>query len=382
MRSSKPMDTLRTGGLVVVALVMSAGLAWSADRDRIRIEVGRGEVVSSAEDVRTVAIAEPKIADAAVGSPRTVFVNGKSAGTTTLVVYTENGHFKAYDVEVYEPNSEKQVLLNVHVSELNATAKRELGLDLLGNGQNNIRWLDGFVEGGLFTTKVEPPTIPLSIGQSTDGFLSYVRNDGKLALQTTWRALEEKGDIRTLANPSLLASSGQKASFLDGGQFPVPVSTASTVSGAGSVNGQVVVNNAGVTIEWKDFGVKVDFTPTVMDDGSIYLTVAPEVSRLDFTNPVIIGGFRVPIIISRKATTHVHLMPGENLVIGGLKQTDKTKSIKRVPILGEIPLLGWFFSTRRTENLEHELMIVVSPEIIAAAQTKLPPMPTDRPEKR
>ncbi|HTM58615.1 MAG TPA: pilus assembly protein N-terminal domain-containing protein [Candidatus Udaeobacter sp.] len=380
MRTWKASNALKLGALAVVALTMSAGWAVAADRDRIRIPVGRGEVVPSTEDVRTVAIAEPKVADAAVGSPRTVFVNAKAPGTTTLVVYTEGGHFKVYDVDVFEPNSEKQVMLNVHVSELNATAKRELGLDLLANGQNNVRWLDGALSGGLFTTKVEPPTVPLSIGQSTDGFIGYTRNDGRFAGSTTWRALEEKGDIRTLANPTLLASSGQKASFLDGGQFPVPVSTASTASGGGGT-GTVIVNSAGVTIEWKDFGVKVDFTPVVMDDGSIFLTVAPEVSRLDFTNPVSIGGFRVPIIISRKASTNVHLMPGENLVIGGLKQTDNEKSRKRVPILGEIPILGWFFTTTLTSKVEHELLIVVSPEMLTASN-HMPPMPTDRPEKK
>ncbi len=382
MRTWKPSNALKLGALAVVVLTMSAGRAGAADRDRIRIPVGRGEVVPSAEDVRTVAIAEPKVADAAVGSPRTVFVNAKAPGTTTLVVYTEGGHFKIYDVDVFEPNSEKQVMLNVHVSELNATAKRELGLDLLASGKNNVRWLDGTLSGGLFTTKVEPPTVPLSIGQSTDGFIGYTRNDGRLAGSSTWRALEEKGDIRTLANPTLLASSGQKASFLDGGQFPVPVSSSSSVGGGiGTGSGGVIVNTAGVTIEWKDFGVKVDFTPVVMDDGSIYLTVAPEVSRLDFTNPVIIGGFRVPILISRKASTNVHLMPGENLIIGGLKQTDNEKSRKRVPFLGQIPVLGWFFSTTLTSKVEHELLIVVSPEMLTAA-TKMPALPTDRPENK
>src|SRR5260221_6356544 len=177
MRTWKPSNALKLGALAVVVLTMSAGRAGAADRDRIRIPVGRGEVVPSAEDVRTVAIAEPKVADAAVGSPRTVFVNAKAPGTTTLVVYTEGGHFKIYDVDVFEPNSEKQVMLNVHVSELNATAKRELGLDLLASGKNNVRWLDGTLSGGLFTTKVEPPTVPLSIGQSTDGFIGYTRTD-------------------------------------------------------------------------------------------------------------------------------------------------------------------------------------------------------------
>ena len=373
MPSSKLKDVLKNGVLVMLVLLASAGVARAQDRDRerIRIPVGRGEVVSSKEDVRTVAIAEPQIADAAVGSARTVVVNAKQPGVTTLVVYNESGHFTVYDVEVFAPNSEKQVLLKVHVSELNQTAIRDLGIDLQASGTTNLRWIDGFLSGGLFTTKV---------GAIPDGNIDYVKNDGTFRFSTQWKALETKGDIRTLAEPSLLASSGQTASFLSGGQFPVPIANSGT--GSTTTAGGVTVVTQPVTISWKDFGVKVEFKPTVMDDGSIYLHVAPEVSQLDFSSPIVISGLSVPIIVTRKAETSVHLRPGENLVIGGLKQTEKNKRRIRVPILGQIPILGFLFSSLRNEVDEKELVIVVTPEMVESASTRLPPMPTDRPEKK
>src|SRR6185503_14610574 len=118
-----------------------------------------------------------------------------------------------------------------------------------------------------------------------------------------------------------------------------------------------------VTIEWKEFGVKVEFTPHVEADGSITLEVAPEVSQLDFTNPLTLSGFNIPIFITRKTSTTVHMNPGEHLVIGGLKQTDRNKTVKKVPILGDIPLVGFFFSTTKTEKVDRELLVVVSPEM-------------------
>jgi len=371
MPSSKLTDVLRNGGLALM-LVATLGANATADSQhaKIRIALGRGEVITSDDDVKTVAIAEPKIADAAVGSQRTVVVNAKAIGSTSLVVYNEGGKFKVYDIEVYVPNADREVMLHVRVAEVTNDAKRELGFDLLGQVHNNVPWLDGLLEGGLYTTKVASPSIPLTIGPATDGFLNYERNDGKILLQTTWKALEEKGDIRTLASPNLMARSGEKASFLAGGEFPVPIATP---NGNGATT---------ITIQWREFGVKVEFAPTVEEDGTVTLKVAPEVSQLDFSNGLTLSDFRVPALISRKASTTVALNSGEYLVIGGLKQTEKTKVVRRVPILGQIPILGFFFTNTHVETSDKELMIIVSPEIIEAAATTLPKMPTDRPEQR
>ena len=369
MFSRKMKSAMGSSVGAILALVVMVGGAFAQGRERIRIPVGRAEVVTSSDEVRTVAIAEPKIADAAVGSAKTVVVNAKSPGITTLVVYSESAKFKVYDVEVFIPNSQKQVSLHVRLAEVNSSAKRELGFDWFGQGTSTSPWLDGFIQGGLYTTKVQSPSIPLTVGPATDGFLHYEANSGAWLLQTEWKALEEKGDLRTLANSTLVARSGEKASFLSGGELAIPIASGSSAG------------LSTVTIEWKEFGVRLNFTPTVEENNSITLKVAPEVSQIDFSNPLRLSGFAVPSLISRKASTTVNLNAGEHLVIGGLKQTDKVKVVKRIPFLGRIPLLGFFFTNTRVEDVDHDLLVVVSPELVEAAASSLPSLPTDRPVK-
>jgi len=366
---SRKISSAVISGCVVAALVGSVAMAWAEVHDRIRIPVGRGEVVTSNDEVRTVAIAEPKIADAAVGSAKTVVVNGKSPGITTLVVYNEGARFKVYDIEVYTPNGDKQVALHVRIAEVNDNAARELGFDYYGDGFTKE---GNFLTGGLLTSKISPYTDSppgLTVGPATDGFFGFTHNLRKFRFETAWKALETTGDLRTLATPTLVTRSGQAASFLAGGELAIPIASAAQ---AGQTN---------VTIEWKEFGVKVDFTPTVEEDNSITLKVAPELSQIDFSNPLRLTGFTVPSLITRKASTVVNLKPGEHLAIGGLKQTEKTKVVKRIPVLGYIPLLGFFFTNTRTEQTTRDLLVVVSPEMVEQASSTVPPLPTDRKEK-
>ena len=370
---------LRVSVRLAVLAGLALALAGPAAAASIRVAVGHAVVVPSDGEIRTVAIAEPSIADAALGSERTVVVTAKAPGSTNLIIYNENGRYTSIEVEVYAPGNRQQVLLHVIVAEVNEQAKRQLGLDIAAAGNNAVRWLDGSLDGGLFTTKIENPSLPLTVGPNTDGILTYNRNDGNLTLQAAWQALEQKGAIRTLANPTLVARSGEKASFLAGGEFPVPVAQSSTASAATS--GGVLVGSGSVTIEWKEFGVKVEFTPTVLDDNTIALKVAPEVSSLDFTTPIELSGFSIPVINSRKTSTSVDVRSGEHLVIGGLKQTDKSRTMRKVPVLGDIPLLGLLFKSTTTETQERELMVIVSPEIVTPLKD-LPALPTDRPEKR
>ena len=363
-------------GLVAALTLLGPVSAEAQARQRLRIPVGRAEVVSYGEDVRTVAIAEPKIANAAVGSARTVVVNAKSPGITTLVIYGEGARFATYDVEVMVPNGHQQVKLAVRVAEADSTASRELGLDLLGQVSSTTPWLNGTLSGGLFPTKVSSPSAPLTLGPATDGFLTYTRNSGDVSLQTVFRALQENGSLRVLANPTLVARSGEKASFHAGGEFPIPVASgggASTGTGATAVT---------VTIEWKEFGIKVDFTPTVEEDSTVTLLVATEVSQLDFNNALVLSGFSVPSVVVRRTATTVSLRHGEHLVIGGLKQKDHVKTVRRVALLGSIPGLGGLF--RHTENsmTERELLIVVSPEVLTGALSALPALPGQRGSSR
>src|SRR5438552_10610868 len=177
---------------VALATMVLIGAALADAHEKLRIPEGRAEVVTSTDDVRTVAIAEPKIADAAVGSAKTVVVNAKSPGTTTLVVYSESGRYRIIDIEVYVPNVAKQVALRVRIAEVNDNASRVLGFDWYGQGTSNP--LNGFVAGGLLTSKVAPvhankqtdQVDGLSVGSATDGFLSWNKNNSDILLQTTW----------------------------------------------------------------------------------------------------------------------------------------------------------------------------------------------------
>lgn len=372
MASRRMQSAMRTSVWAAVALVAVTVTARAEVHEKIRIPLGRAEVVVSTDDVRTVAIAEPRIADAAVGSAKTVVVNGKSPGTTTLVVYNESARFKVYDVDVFVPNGSKQVALHVRLAEVNNSFSREVGFDWFGQGTGGASGIDGLLSGGLYTTKVATPTIPLLIppeaGSASDGLLHYEHTGGNWFLETRWKALEQNGNLRTLANSTLMARSGEKASFLSGGELAIPISS-------GSVGG-----GSAVTIEWKEYGVRLNFTPTVEEDNSITLKVAPEVSQIDFSNPLRLSGFVVPSLISRKASTTVNMNAGEHLIIGGLKQSDKVKVVKRIPVLGRIPLLGILFTNTRTETVDHDLLVVVSPELVEGASSSLPALPTDRPK--
>ena len=352
-----------------IMLATMASGAWAATGDeKLMIPVGHAQVVIADEAVKTVAIAEPKIADAAVGSERTVIVNGKTVGSTSLVVYGDGGRFRIYEIEVYSPTENQQVALHVSIAEVNEQAAMDLGFDLYGTG---ITKSGVGMQGAALTSK--NPGVHsngsgvidgLAVGPQADGFFSFRNKLGDLEMAATWRALQEKGDLRILANPTLVAKSGAKASFLAGGEFPVPIASN---SGAGLLS---------LTIEWKQFGVKLEFTPTVERDGGITLEVAPEVSQLDFSNTITLNGFVVPTVNTRKTKTTVHLNAGEHLVIGGLKQTDRTKIVHKVPLLGDLPIVGLFFSHTETSSVDRNLLVVVSPEMIVA-NSSMPKLPTD-----
>jgi pilus assembly protein CpaC len=189
-------------------------------------------------------------------------------------------------------------------------------------------------------------------------------------------ALQQKGFVNVLARPNLICVDGKEASFLAGGEIPVPV--AQTSSGGGTT----------VTIEWREFGTRLNFMPTIVDSNLIHLRVEPEVSILDYTNAVLIGGYVVPSLRTRRAETEVELRENESFVIGGLQTQSERKIEDKVPIIGDIPLLGYLFRSVSNQMETSELMIVVSPQIVRPIKTnevpefpckELPPLPcTDK----
>jgi pilus assembly protein CpaC len=351
--------------VLALALPLPRAAAAAKDSTPVTVPSGQSVVLEMAYDVSTVSIADPKIADAAVGSERTVVVNGKSVGTTSLVVWEEGRRHTLFTVTtVASSPAPPQVMLQCKVSELVEDRLKEFGIDWIGKGSGS--GLKGTLEGGLFITKVETPNNPLLLGPTTDGFVKYGRSDGSWSLLSTLRAMEEAGAARTLASPNLVAVSGDSASMLAGGEFPIPVVRSATEGGIA------------VTIEWKKFGVSLKFLPTVLDSNRIRLTVEPEVSAPDDSRAVLLGGYLVPGIVTRRASTTVELGDGDVLVIGGLKQTETTRRVKKFPILGDIPILSLAFKHSKTEKVNRDLVIAVSPSIVRSVARGFPsPLPSD-----
>jgi len=271
-------------------------------------------------------------------------------------VWDQNNVSSMYDVVVRGPFHDWQIELRVRVAELNKTRAFEYGMDWLWSDD---RWLTAVFGGEVGNRTIPPPPFTPDLGdvpRVAAGASAAVRYSfGGTDVISVIHALQEDGVLNILAEPNVVAASGHQASFISGGEFPIPI-----VSGSGSL-----VNT--VTIEWKEFGVKVDFMPTIIDSGVVSLKVAPEVSRLDYQNGVQLSGFVVPAISKRRAETTVELEDGQVLVIGGLLLETESKINRKIPILGHIPLIGpLFFSNVQNLKEEQELLIVVSAHLIHA----------------
>jgi len=290
--------------------------------------------------VKTVSIANSDIADVVVAGPQEVLVNGKKIGLTTLVLWDDANNSRTFNVTVRGPFSDQKIELRVKLAEVNRQKALELGFNFFGQTEHN---------GATWAGATSPVPIP---ADQANALFSYIKGTDQIAAAI--KALETNGTLKILAEPTVIAASGEEAQFLSGGEIPVPVAV--TPNGTGTT----------VTIEWKEFGTKVHFVPTIVDTGVINLVVSPEVSQLDYNNAVLLSGFRIPAIRVRRAQTTVELSDQESLVIGGLIQTTETKIHKRIPILGHIPLLGYLFTDVQTQKEESELLIVVSPRLVRA----------------
>ncbi len=225
-----------------------------------------------------------------------------------------------------------QVMLEVRFVEATRSSIKELGIGLLTQQAGQFSFASGVgALGGA------PAATALLTG-----------NLGPTAIDVRIDALEEKGVIRTLAEPNLVSMSGETASFLAGGEFPVPVTA----------------RNGEVAITYRQFGVGLSFTPTVLDDGVINLKVNPEVSQLDPTNSVRVGGVEVPALSIRRAKTTIELRNGQSFAIAGLLQNTQTDSSVQVPWLGDVPVLGALFRSSRYKKNETELVIIVTPRLV------------------
>lgn len=414
--------------LALAAIVVTAQTAPL--RRTLTITTGRGELVQFSTDVTQVAASEPKIADVVVISPREVMINAKDAGKTTVVIWEGTNPIR-YDVDVVAdttdfdnfrstmaqqlPGSEievtgkgetivlkgtaknsaqvklagalaqtraktvvnlltappdpepRQIVLQVKFASIDRTALQELGFNIFSR--------NGVAVGELTTGQFQSPRFSQlqPTGSQSVNFADLLnmfvyRPD--LNIGATIKALQQRDVLQILAEPNLITVEGKSASFLAGGSFPFPILT--TTSTGGSVSPVI-------TVQFKPFGVKLDFTPTVTPNGSINLVVAPEVSSLDFANAVTLQGFLIPALSQRRAETEVILKDGESFAIAGLIDNRVIDEIAKFPGLGNIPILGQLFSSRSLKKSNSELLVVITPHFVKALspeeKAKLPDFP-------
>jgi pilus assembly protein CpaC len=257
----------------------------------------------------------------------------------------------------------QQVMVEVRVAEIHRDMGRQIGVNFSGisrSGNFGLSMLDNLTRVTNLTRGFNSTTFNLGISTAVNAIAGW--KAGGILWTAFFDALKREGLGRILAEPNLIATSGQEASFLAGGEFPIPVPQNFNV----------------ITIEYKKFGVGLSFTPTVLEDGKIALKVAPEVSELDDTiQPVNIAGLLIPGLRVRRSTTHVELKDGQTFAIAGLLSTLSRDIINKFPVIGDIPILGTLFRSSRYQKNETELVILVTPYLVKPMTTRTARLPTD-----
>lgn len=289
-------------------------------------------------------------------------------------------------INLLSVGSSQQVMVEVRFAEVNRSAGKDIGVSgflnsrggsfnsVLGKGAQLVPGKDVSITtptagGGTITSTVPgAPIQQLSSITNTFGIFSNVFKLGGLSIDATLNALESRGLSKTLAQPTLIALSGEKASFLAGGEFPVPV-----VQGGGAGTG----GTPPITVQFKPFGVSLAFTPTVLSDKTISLVVEPEVSQIDPSASLTLGNITIPGIRTRRASTTLELRDGESFAIAGLLQKDFKTTVDQIPLLGSIPILGALFRSTSFQKDQTELLIVVTPHLVAPLKPGQVRLPTD-----
>jgi len=377
--------------------------------EHVDLLVGRSAVIRTQRPIKRVSLPKPDIADALVTSSNEVLVHGKMPGTISLLVWADTGAIRSYDIAVRRDLSEleervkqlfpgepitissnggdvvlsgtvstsyvvdkaaalalgyvekkedvvnllrqdeglqsNQVLLRVRFAEVSRSALQELGASFFTGAGGYKDWI-----GRSSTQQFPAPDFDAEKGLVFSDFLNILAFNTKEQLGTVVRALQTKGLFQSLAEPNLVTQNGKEASFLAGGEFPYPV-----VQG-GATNA--------VTIMFKEFGVRLRFTPTITGTDTVHLKVAPEVSALDFANSVTVEGFRVPALSTRKTETEVELRDGQTFAVAGLMDNSATQTMSKIPGIGDIPILGLLFRSRAYQKNATELVVMITPQIL------------------
>jgi len=397
------------------------------ERERLHLLVGRSLVITSPTRIKRISIADPTIADAIVINPTQILLNGKAPGGVSLVVWDESDQNQTFEIfvdmdilglsqklrEVF-PNqpirveaqkdlvmlsgqatsksvedaivkivlavapkvvnlieapsapTTGQILLKVRFAEIDRSVLNNFGVNLFSPGTATSG--PGSTIGTAGTQQFSAPSLSsLSSSNSNSGTHTATSNlatnfnfsnllniflfRSDIDLGTTIQDLQEKNILQILAEPNLMTETGKEASFLAGGEFPYPV-VQSSISG-----------NA-ITIQFREYGVRLTFTPTITENGQIHLRVQPEVSSLDYSNAVTISGFTIPALSTRRVQTEMDLGDGQSFVIAGLMDNQVTQTLSKVPGIGDVPVLGQLFRSRSFNRSKTELIVVVTPQVV------------------
>jgi pilus assembly protein CpaC len=392
----------------------------------LSVTVGKSVVLDLARPIKTIVVGLGDYAEASAVSPTQILVNGKAPGETTLILWDAGGARQFFNVTVRPstfashdqlegvrrqlrtelpgqdlnvstegsniylrgtvndlisssravliastagkvvnllnvkvPAPDRQILLKVRFASVDRDKQRSLGINLFSTGFGNTI-------GAITTGQFSPPSITLagsvaSNGQTAGAPSATVSNELNLFafypginLGATIEAMEERGLLESLAEPNILAQNGKQASFLAGGEYPFPMVQGAGVGGSGAV-----------TIQFKEYGIRMSFIPTITPRGTIRLQVAPEVSALDFANAVEIAGFTEPAITVRRVKTEVELADRQSFAIGGLLDNTENEIFTKIPFIGDVPILGKLFQSMKLTKNNTELIVIVTPEIVS-----------------
>jgi pilus assembly protein CpaC len=394
----------------------------------LRVMVGKSLLINTSERLKRVSVTDPAVADIDVVTPTQVLVHGRSAGEVSLLIWDELERSRSFDLRVdvdvtaaaeeeknvfpdeqiivtpsrsaivlsghvsdesvaqragkiaeaysknvvnvltFGPQGAQEVLLQVKFAEVDRTALTQLGFNIFSTGTGNTI---GSVTAGQFggfgsqrITDVTGSTGPFENTQTVNDVLNLFVFRPDIHLGAAIKALQQKNLLQILAEPNLIAVNGKEASFLAGGEFPFPI----VQPGQGFT---------AVTIQFKEFGVKLRFKPVIMPSGNIHLNVTPEVSTLDFANALTISGFTVPALSTRRADTEFELQDGQSFVIAGLMDNRVTHLVNKIPGLGDIPIIGNFFKSQSKQKSNAELMVLctvkkIGPEMKAPTGPRTP----------
>ena len=403
---------------------LAAGMVAAQNAEELRLTVGKSVVIDYPADIQQISTSAPEVLDYSAVSNREILLHGKGLGTATLVVWTKNGQRTFYNVNVDMnvdplrrllkesfPSEEiravssrdsvalvghvsskevgeraytlaqtftknvsntltlnqqpidKQILLRVKFAELDRQKENQFGINLFSTGATNTlgrlttqQFGNGSVSAQQLNTLSPSPGTGFSAQQNITDMLNIFAWRPDLNLGAVIKALEQEQVLQILSEPNLVATNGKEAYFLVGGEFPVPI-----LQGGG--------NAGAVTVQFREFGIKLVFTPIITENKTIKLHLKQEVSTLDFADGVTLSGFNIPALSTRRAETDVELAEGQSFVVAGLVDNQERDTFSKIPILGSLPIFGALFKSKDTAKERKDLIMLVTPEMTTPLAT-------------